>query len=53
MHQNLFEDICSDFDDRRRYSELAAIQDLLTFEEYIAISTRILYRMVKLYDVMR
>lgn len=58
MHQNLFEDICSDFDDRRRYSELAAIQsqDLLTFEEqeeYIAISTRILYRMVELYDVMR
>ena len=52
MMTNLIEDICSDFEDTQRYFELAAIQsqDLLTFEEqeeYIAISTRILYRMME------
>ena len=52
MMTNLIESICSDFEDTKRYMELSAIQsqDLLTFEEqeeYIAISTRKLYRMMK------
>jgi len=52
MMTNLIEDICSEFEDTQKYFELAAIlnHDLLTgieMEEYIELSTRILYRMLK------